>query len=129
MARELNKRHIGSRFIVEHCDGAMESFEDALVSVTPHKRKNSVKRSIILLIERLAEGSQMSQENFPQEGNLPKGAGKFNAFKKVPIRAYCWLSKKHPNTYFISHYTYKDKQKLAKQDTDRVHANWKIKED
>jgi len=129
VTKELNNKYKGSRFTVEHCDGAIKSFEEALVSVTPHNKKNSVKRAIIQLIARLADGKPMSKENFPQEGNLPKSSGKFNAFKKLPIRAYCWLSKKHPNTYFISHYTYKDKQKLDKRDTDRVHANWRDKED
>ncbi len=129
MTKELNNKHKGSKFTVEHCHGAIESFEEALISVTPHNKKNSIKRAIIQLIERLAEGKPMSSENFPQEGNLPKSSGKFHAFKKLPIRAYCWLSKKHPNTYFISHYIYKDKQKLDKRDTDKVHANWREKED
>ncbi|WP_233080712.1 hypothetical protein [Rheinheimera soli] len=129
MTKELNIKHEGSKFTVEHCEGAIESFEEALISVTPHNKKSSIKRAIIQLIERLADGKQMSKENFPQEGQLPKSNGKFNAFKKLPIRAYCWLSSKHPNTYFISHYTYKDKQKLDQRDIDKVHANWRDKED
>ena len=84
---------------------------------------------MVLLIERLADGRPMSKENFPSEGQLPSSAGKFHAFKKLPIRAYCWLSQKYPNTYFISHYIYKDQQKLDKRDTNRVHANWREKED
>jgi len=129
VADELKKRHKGSAFTIEHCDGALDSFDEALVSVTPHNKKKSLKRAMVQLIDRLAEGKRMSKDNFPQEGNLPRSQGKFNAFKKLPIRAYCWLSKKYPNTYFISHYTYKDKQKLDKRDTDRLHANWRDKED
>ena len=128
MTEKLKDKHVGTHFTVEHCDKALESFEDALVSVSPHKKKKTVTNAIIQLIDRLANGKRMSKENFPQEGNLPQGKGKFNAFKKIPVRAYCWLSTKHPNTYFISHYTYKDKQKLDKRDIDKVHVNWNSKE-
>jgi len=80
-------------------------------------------------IQRLADGSRMSKENFPQEGELPKLAGqqkskKFNALKRIPIRGYCWLSEKHPNTYFISHYVFKDYDKLKEKDTKKVRDNW-----
>lgn len=129
MTKELKKRHEGAQFTVEHCDQALESFKNALVSVTPHNKKKSLTNAMILLIERLAAGKRMSKDNFPQEGNLPQSKGKFNAFKKLPIRAYCWLSTKYPNTYFISHYTYKDKQKLDKRDIDKVYANWRDKEE
>jgi len=129
VTKELARRYQGARFTVEHCEGAIESFEEALIHVTPHNKKKSLKRSMVLLIERLADGRPMSKENFPSEGQLPSSAGKFHAFKKLPIRAYCWLSQKYPNTYFISHYIYKDQQKLDKRDTNRVHANWREKED
>lgn len=89
VGKELSSKHKGSKFTVEHCDGAVESFEKALLSVTPHNKKASLKRAMIQLIERLADGRPMSKENFPQEGNLPKSSGKFNAFKKLPVRAYC----------------------------------------
>ncbi len=129
LTTELSKKHVGTRFTVEHCDGAIESFEDALLSVTPHAKKASITRAIRQLIVRLSDGHPMSKENFPTEGDLPKSSGKFHAFKKVPIRAYCWLSKKYPNTYFISHYTYKDKQKLDERDTEKVRRNWRDKEE
>ncbi|MCG7531409.1 hypothetical protein MHM98_08610 [Psychrobium sp. MM17-31] len=128
MTDKPKNKHVGTHFTVEHCDNALESFEEALLSVSPHKRKRTVTNTIIQLIERLADGKRMSRENFPQEGSLPRNGGKFNAFKKIPVRAYCWLSLKYPNTYFISHYTYKDKQKLDQRDIDRVHANWNDKE-
>lgn len=129
MSEDKEGKYIGSKFTVEHCLGAKESFEKALKSVSPHGKQKTTRRTMTQLIERLANGKPMSKENFPQEGNLPKDSGKFNAFKKLPVRAYCWLSKKYPNTYFISHYTYKDKQKLDKRDISKVHANWREKED
>ena len=89
LTTELSKKHVGTRFTVEHCDGAIESFEKALLSVTPHAKKASITRAIRQLIVRLSDGHPMSKENFPTEGDLPKSSGKFHAFKKVPIRAYC----------------------------------------
>ncbi len=86
---------------------------------------------MILQIQRLADGERMSKENFPQEGELPKSKNnpnktkKFNALKRIPIRGYCWLSEKHHDTYFISHYIYKDYDKLKERDTEIVGRNWK----
>ncbi|NLR20505.1 hypothetical protein EXT47_10540 [Pseudoalteromonas sp. CO342X] len=112
-----------------HCEGALESLQKALTHVTPHKKQKSMLVGIVLMIERLAGGEQLSKDSFPPEGDLPKGSGKFHAFKRIPIRAYCWRSKKHPNTYFISHYIYKDFDKLKDKDIQKVHRNWKSKEE
>ncbi|KAA0875941.1 hypothetical protein E1H14_03430 [Nitrincola tapanii] len=80
-------------------------------------------------IQRLADGHRVSRENFPKEGELPKkrngkSAGYFFAFKRMPIRGYCWQSECHPDTWFISHYVFKDYQKLKAKDVDRVAHNW-----
>jgi len=34
------------------------------------------------------------------------------------------LSEKHSNTYFISHYVYKDYEKLKTKDTKKIGNNW-----
>ena len=125
---ELKNSFNGKRFKVIHCKWAVDSFEKALVHVDSKKNK-SFRRGLVLQIQRLADGERMSKENFPQEGNLPKTKGqskakKFNALKRIPIRGYCWLSDKHPNTYFISHYVYKDFGKLKEKDTSIVGKNW-----
>lgn len=122
-------RHKGSVFTVVHCEGALESYIDALNSVNAGRRKSFTRR-IIQQIERLADGHTMSKENFPQEGELPKRKGqhkakKFCALKRIPIRGYCWRSEQHENTYFISHYVYKDYDDLKKSDTKRVGTNWR----
>ena len=119
----------GSKFTVIHCEGALESYVDALNSVNARRHK-SFTRGIIQQIKRLADGHRMSKENFPQEGDLPKRKGqqkakKFNALKRIPIRGYCWLSERFENTYFISHYVYKDYDDLKKSDTKRVGDNWR----
>ena len=83
---------------------------------------------MILQIQRLADGGRMSGENFVKEGKLPSQNGKskhFYALKRIPIRGYCWLSEKHPNTYFISHYMFKKAQKLKERDITIVSGNWR----
>jgi hypothetical protein len=126
----LKKEYKGKLFKIVHCDDAIDSFNEAIRSVTPHNKQKSFTRQMILMIEKLAKGERLSKENFPPEGNLPANNGKFNAFKRIPIRAYCWRSKKHPNTYYISHYVYKDQQKLDPKDTQKVCRNWrKIEEE
>ena len=125
MSNSISNKYKGERFTVVHCEGAIESFEEALQRVTPHNKQRSITRAMIQLIERLANGERLSKDSFPSEGNLPKSSGKFYAFKKLPIRAYCWQSKKHGGTYFISHYKYKDKSKLLQKDIEKVHANWR----
>jgi len=110
--RDLKSSHEGKKFKVTHCIGAVDSLNVALSHVGAKKR-DSLIRGLVLQIQRLADGMRMSKENFPQEGDLPKLPGKgkakkFNALKRLPIRGYCWLSEKHSNTYFISHYVYKD---------------------
>lgn len=124
----LKNEYKGSKFTIVHCEGAIESYEEALNSVDARKRK-SFTRAMILQIKRLADGHRMSRKNFPQEGDLPKKKGrqnakKFNALKRIPLRGYCWLSELHVNTYFISHYVYKDYDKLKESDTKRVGKNW-----
>ena len=121
-------RFKGPRFTVIHCKGALDSFSKALKSVDTRKHK-SFTRGMIMQIQRLADGHQMTKENFPQEGDLPKRTGqqktkKFNAFKRKPIRGYCWLSEQNENTYYISHYVYKNYNDLKDRDTKRVGANW-----
>ena len=131
---ELEKSHKGSKFTIVHCEGAIESFNNALRSVESRKQLK-FRNAMIMQLTRLADSQRMSRENFPPEGELPKRAGqsrakKFNALKRIPLRGYCWLSEKHPNTYFVSHYVHKDYDKLKEQDSKKVRSNWKrIEED
>ena len=122
---DLDNEYKGKRFRVVHCNGAMESFEKAKKHLSRQKAK-SFSRGMAHQIQRLADGHKMTKENFPPEGDLPPQAGKkrFYALKRIPIRGYCWLSSNYPNTYFLSHYVYKDYQKLADKDINKVCENW-----
>ena len=119
--------YVGSKFRIVHCEDALKSYLTAIQGVQNGNRSRSFARSMMVQIERLADGQRMSKQNFPQEGLLPHKAGPgkhFNAFKKIPIRGYCWKSSLHPNTYFISHYIFKDWDKLKDKDTVLVGKNW-----
>jgi len=126
---DIKQSFTGGKFKIIHCKGAKESFREALSHVSSKKAK-SFTRGMTLQIQRLADGQRMSKENFPQEGELPKRVGqikskKFNALKRVPIRGYCWLSERCTDTYFISHYTYKNYSKLKQRDINIISANWR----
>ena len=123
----VDDKYTGRAFTVIHCNAALESFEKAL-SGLPKGRRDSFTRNMILQINRLANGERMSKVNFRSEEQLPgsghHGKQNFYALKKIPVRGYCWKSSKYPNTYFISHYVHKKKDKLADTDTQKVHNNW-----
>ncbi|KMK17761.1 hypothetical protein ABW09_11990 [Pluralibacter gergoviae] len=84
--------------------------------------------SLQLQIERLASGKRSPDLSARKEGQLPSLNGRptknFWAIKKIPIRAYYWESEKYEMTYFISHYIYKDFNKLSESDTIKVRNNW-----
>lgn len=119
---ELEKQE-GKVFTVYYCPGAKESFIEAIEHLK-HSKRSSIKARMSALIIRLANGEEMAGENFPKEGKLPNGRH-FRAIKKIPLRAYLWLSKKHKNAYFISHFIYKSHDKLRDKDISRVCENWR----
>lgn len=124
MAEDLEDEYQGTALKVVHCDGAVDSFQAEIQHVAPVGKREKLKRALILQIRRLSNGHRLSKEHFPAEGELPKGSGKFFALKRVPIRAYGWYSKKFKNTFYISHYKFKNQQKLDSKDSKRVAENW-----
>lgn len=124
----INSKYEGAENTVVHCEGALESFWLTLSKVDTRKRR-ALTRGMILQIERLASGQRMSREHFTPEGTLPGTKGgttpqKFYALKRIPIRGYCWKSHKYEKTWFISHYIFKDYQKLKEKDVKKVHEKW-----
>ena len=107
---------------VAHCLNAIGSFNESLSHLRANKG-NSFTNKMVVQLERLARGERMSNRNFPKEGKLPNNKH-FRALKYIPLRGYCWSSDKFSDTYFVSHYIYKDFDKLAKSDTNRVCGNW-----
>ena len=120
---DLEECYQGSCYKIIHCKGAEKSFYNALKHINPN-RKNGYKAKMKAFRESLANGKRMSNENFPKEGTLPDGTH-FRALKKTPLRAYLWESTKHPKTFFISHYIFKDFQKLKRNDVTKIRDNWR----
>lgn len=117
----------GSLIRVVHCLEAWVTFNEALQSL-PVSKWDSVKYQMDMLVNRLANGHRLSKDSFPPEGLLPslhgRPAKQFYAFKKIPIRAYGWYSQTKEKTFFISHYIFKNNDKLSKSDTTTVQRNW-----
>ncbi len=113
--------HVGNTSRVVHCRGAIKSYQKAIQSVNPKKRKGSLTNTLAVQIERLANGGQMSRENFPREAQLPDKSH-FYAMKKIPIRGYCF---KVGDTWYVSHYIHKNFDDLADGDTEKVKNNWR----
>jgi hypothetical protein len=107
----LDREYQSKRLKLVHCKGARKSFERAVLAINPKKRE-AFTRGILLQFERLLDGQPMSSENFPSEGKLPDGA-KFFAFKRIPIRGYCWRSSINPDIYYVSHYIAKKQQRFV----------------
>ena len=119
----------GTEYDVYLCDGAAKSRKDALKKVSPAGKKKTLDIGIYLQIKRFANGDTLHSDHFCSEGNLPSHGGntkKFYEFKRKPLRAYCWFSDKHEKkTVYISHFVYKDWQKLDARDTEKVINNWR----
>jgi len=122
---DVKKKEI---YTVAFCHGAQESLNEALRHVNPGQHKTMLNR-LSVAYARMASGGKLSADKFPSEGELPNGS-KFYCIKRIPIRAYYWRSTLYPKTLFISHFIYKDFQKLRDADTNKVNANWRrIEED
>lgn len=121
---------VGEQFEIHHCDGALRSLELALEHVQKGKRKSWL-RGIKMQFERLANGDRLSDQHFPKEGRLPRRVGQqtdkhFRAIKRVPVRGYVWKSERFPNRYYVSHYVYKDYNRLKPKDSELVAKNWRL---
>lgn len=124
----MEKSFQGECYKIVHCKGALESLSEALKSVTPTKKQKSMMISLRLQLERLASGKRTAELSVRKEGVLPSLNGKpskhFWAIKKIPLRGYYWESEVYEMTYYISHYIYKDFDKLDETDTQKVRNNW-----
>ncbi len=118
----------GECYRIVHCSGALKSLGITLKSIKPAKKQRSMMISLKLQLERLASGKRTPDLSVRKEGLLPSFNGKppknFWAIKKIPIRGYYWESERHDMTYFISHYIYKDFDKLDDTDSQKVRNNW-----
>jgi len=109
---------------IENCDGAEESLEEILKKIPNSGVRQQRKSWLKKAFERYVSGERMAKGTVEDEGKLPNGK-KFLAMKRIPIRAYFWVSDSIPSTIFISHYIYKKNKKLHSADSNKVCRNWK----
>jgi hypothetical protein len=120
----MPEEHQGKRLTIRYCHGAAESLVEVLESL-PAKKHPACLAQLVARRNQLAEVGQLrSPDHWNTEGNLPQGS-KFYAIKAGKIRAYGWFSDKHKGVFYISHFIYKDTQKLDKSDLNRVCNNWR----
>lgn len=124
---QITQERKGTRLTVIHCDGALASLKQALERLPNGKKKQqSMLNWIDFALKRIANGDRLSNHNFPREGVIAGSNGKhFYGMKKIPIRGYFWHSSKRKATVYVSHYVYKDYDKLDKVDEDKVSANYR----
>jgi len=119
-----NECIIGSHFTIEFCDGSQNSFNLAIARIAPVIKRKKYEAIMFTLLNNLSNAKRLAKGTNVKEGVLPDKSN-FRALKKIPIRCYFWCSKKHKNRIFISHFIYKDFDKLDKKDTQKVVKNWR----
>lgn len=120
------KEYKGSRFTIRYCEGAKESY-DAAIAHVPEDRREACTAQFVVRRQRLASGAQMrSPDHFNTEASLPDGKP-FYAIKTTHgLRAYGWWCSRERGVFHISHFIFKNRQKLDSADTDRVCSNWRL---
>lgn len=110
---------------VHGVDGSLASLEEA---VKGQPNGDKLKAQILALVTILTKyGSRhlMTNGQLVTESVLPDESHSY-ALKKVrkPMRAYGWWSKKLRGCFIISHFAYKNTEKMASADKKRVSDNW-----
>ncbi|NLQ17398.1 hypothetical protein HGG82_07130 [Marinomonas sp. M1K-6] len=114
---------------IEHCDGAIDSRDQALSHFPDKKQATTAFAAMTARLNFLMAGRQLrNPDQMRKEGKLPND--KFFYAIKTPkrLRAYGWHSSLHKGTFFVSHYAFKKGEKLDQSDTTKVISNWWIYE-
>lgn len=114
-----------SKLEIRDCEGAEDSLREALKRVKPDRQTKALAATKALRDQLSQHGSLRSPDKWNKEGDLPDGK-KFYALKTTKaysLRGYGFFAGK--GEFWISHWVYKDFQKLKQQDIDRVHENWR----
>lgn len=123
----------GSKYLLRHCndDAAQGSYDEAMKHVQK-KKQRSIENNFRMMYQRFVDGQRISGNSLAREAGL-KGTGgltggkdvHFYAFRKFPIRSYFWYSPTDSRNVWVSHYKFKNQQKLANVDTSRVRENFR----
>lgn len=119
---------VGSKLTIRQAQDkvtAAENLEDVLGhlnGVSPL----SVKAKLFAMLKRLADvGTLRMPKQFNKEATLGNKKHFYAIKPHKNIRAYGWFSSLYAGVFFISHYKYKNKQKLDPADTKRVKRMWR----
>ena len=100
------------------------SWNEALDHI-PERQHDGIKAKMLARREVLKKGDKLrSPDHWNTEAKLPNNKH-FYAIKANKIRAYGWFSGQYNGVFYISHFTFKEGEKLAKKDHKRVIANWR----
>lgn len=115
----------GDYYQIYICAGGHESLRLAVSKVAPTAKRTKIVRWLYRDIEALANhgSTGLPLGSLATEAQLPSGSH-FYALKRAPIRAYFWKSDT-PRNLYISHFAYKDQQKLKAKDKNKLIKNWK----
>jgi hypothetical protein len=123
----------GSKYLMSHCcDKAAQSSYDEAMKHVQSKKQRSIENSFRTMYDRFVNNLRISRDSLAKEAAL-KGTGgvtggkdlHFYAFRKFPIRSYFWYSPSAEGKVWISHYKFKNQQKLDPADTKRVRENFR----
>lgn len=121
----------GEAYNLTHCDKAKKSYDTEIQHVAHSRKRERFQNFFTDTYKRITKGERVSRDSVVQEAVI-KGSGAlagtgdqhFYAFKKIPMRSYFWYSALNEGFIFVSHYRYKDYQKLASADTEKVRNNF-----
>ncbi|OHY78746.1 hypothetical protein [Marinobacter sp. AC-23] len=138
MEEHLKQKHVvrdwkGSKCNLTHCMKSEKSYDEAMSHVAPTNKKRTIETYLKLTYQRLVDGERLSGDSCPVreagiQGTADAGPGNgdihYYAFKKKPIRSYFWYSPYEKGLVYVSHYRFKNYQKLDGKDTEQVRNNF-----
>lgn len=125
----------GSAYDLTHCSKADKSYDKEIQHVAPTRKQERFQTFFQKTYERITNGKRLSSETVAKEATIKgtsglacKGDLSFYAFKKLPMRSYFWYSPYQEKLIFVSHYKFKNYQKLDSADTEKVRNNFFLHE-
>lgn len=119
---------VGAKLIIRQAQDEKKSLEnlDGVLSRLKGDLSLKIKVKLFVMLNRLAQDGKLRMpKQFNKEAKLYNNKHFYAIKPHENLRAYGWYSSKYPGVFFISHYKYKNKQKLNKADIERVRQTWR----
>lgn len=121
----------GKAYALKHCDKADKSYDKEIQHVAPTRKQEKFETFFKKTYDRVIKGQRLSSSTVAKEAAIKGTSGlssngdmSFYAFKKLPMRSYFWYSPFRDKLIFVSHYKFKNYQKLESADTEKVRNNF-----